>query len=156
MKTRLRHIFITCLAGIAAILLTPEAVLAQSNPYYDPKAVDADLVDVCGELWIIATATSATLHGLCNINEEVRAGSARAMTEGSIRLDEDIDEGCYKWVDLHILESGVEIAVGCSDPDLRKTVTRNGVTHTSTVEQQKKLDDTIGWSSTQEGFYRKE
>ena len=155
MKTRLRHIFITCLAGMAAVLLTPGAVLALTNPHYDPKAVDGDLVDVCGELWIVATTTSATLHGLCNINEKDRAGS-QTLLEGSIRLDEDIDDGCYKWVDLHILESGVEIAVGCSDPDPRKTVTRNGITHTSTVEQQKKLDDTIGWSSTQEGFYRKE
>ena len=138
--------------GVLALLLLPQTALAESNPYHDPKTLDGGLIKVCEELSIAATSTTATLTGTCNITTKTSKGDYATWTD-SISLDSDIDDLCYKWVELHFLSDRVDIAAGCTHPT--ESHTRNGVLLKNTVESRGKLDDMVKWDPENKTFSMK-
>ena len=140
--------------GALALLLLPCIALAESNPHHDPKTLDGGLIKVCEELSIAATSTTATLTGTCNITTKTSKGDYDTSTD-SISLDSDIDDLCYKWIELHFLADRVDIAAGCYHPDPNQTHTRNGVVLKNTVESRGKLDDMVTWDPENKTFSMK-
>ena len=150
----MKHAMKSPILGILAILLLPGMALAEKNPYYDATALDTDLVYICEELSITATSTTATLKGYCNSNvKDPKVEGAYVAAYDNISLDSDIDEACYKWVELHFLSDRVDISAGCSRTGY--TATRNGVTYKDTIESRGKLDDMVGWNSETREFFMK-